>query len=203
MTILDPNAAPSPAPAPADPAAPSPAPAPADPAAPSPAPAPADPAAPSPAPAPADPKADALVEYKVNAPEGVELVQADVDALVAVAREAKLDPAVVQKIADIAGARELKRAEEFKAQVEAWGAAVKADKELGAPEALASAVKVVDAYGTPELKSLLAESGLGNHPEVVRFVQKVAKAMSEDAIHGGSARGVTRDAASVLYGSNG
>jgi len=202
MTVLDPNVAPSPAPAPAPAPSPAPSPAPApspEPGAPAPSPAPSPAPAPAPSPAPAE-----VVEYKLNMPDGVELAQADTDALVAVAREAKLAPDVVQKIADIAGKRELARAEEFKTQVEAWGAAVKADKELGAPEALASAVKVVDAYGTPELKSLLAESGLGNHPELVRFVQKIAKAMSEDAIHAGSTRsGTSRDAASVLYGTNG
>lgn len=171
--------------------------------------APADaPAAPAatpaatPAAAPEAPADAPAVDYKLNVPEGVELAQADTDALVAVARDAKLAPEVVQKIADIAAQRELTRATEFRAQVEAWGAAVKADKELGAPEALASAVKVVDSFGTPELKSLLAESGLGNHPELVRFVQKIAKAMSEDTIHAGSTRsGTSLSAASVLYGT--
>jgi hypothetical protein len=176
MTVLDPAAAPA-APEAAAPAAPE-------------------------AAAPAAPEA-APAKYELNMPEGVELAQADTDALVAVAREAKLDPKVVQKIADIAAQRELARATEFQAQVEAWGAAVKADKELGAPAALASAVKVVEAYGTPELRSLLSESGLGNHPELVRFVQKIAKAMSEDTLHAGSTRsGAGRDVASVLYGTN-
>jgi hypothetical protein len=182
------------------PAAPEAKPAPAAPAAPEAKPADAADAAPEAKPADAAPAAE--IEYKVSTPEGVELAAADTEALVAIAREAKIAPEAVQKIADIAARREQARAAEFEAQVQAWGDAVKADKELGDAAALASATKVVDTYGNPEFKALLAESGLGNHPEMVRFVQKIAKAVSEDAIRAGSTRaGATRDAASVLYGT--
>ena len=42
------------------------------------------------------------------------------------------------------------------------------------------------AFGTDALKSLLQESGLGNHPEVIRFMYRAGKAISEDSYVGNS-----------------
>jgi hypothetical protein len=44
------------------------------------------------------------------------------------------------------------------------------------------AKKALDAFGTTELRSLLNESGLGNHPEVIRFMFRAGKAISEDSM---------------------
>jgi hypothetical protein len=44
------------------------------------------------------------------------------------------------------------------------------------------AKKALDAFGTAELRSLLNESGLGNHPEVIRFMFRAGKAISEDSM---------------------
>ena len=41
-------------------------------------------------------------------------------------------------------------------------------------------------FGTDALKSLLTESGLGNHPEVIRFMYRAGKAISEDSYVGNS-----------------
>lgn len=64
-----------------------------------------------------------------------------------------------------------------------WKAATQADAEIGGDKltaTLATAVKARDAYGSPELIKILNDSGMGNHPEVVRFFAKVGAAMSED-----------------------
>jgi hypothetical protein len=71
------------------------------------------------------------------------------------------------------------------------------------------AKKALDAFGTAELRSLLNESGLGNHPEVIRFMFRAGKAISEDSMVTGtkgeakSARPRSfNDLADALYSTN-
>jgi hypothetical protein len=39
--------------------------------------------------------------------------------------------------------------------------------------------KVLDEYGTPELRQALDMTGLGNHPELFKFIERVADAVGE------------------------
>lgn len=64
-----------------------------------------------------------------------------------------------------------------------WAEQVKADKELGGvhldeTHALISAS--VAKYGTPELSKALNETGLGNHPELVRLFRNIGRDVRED-----------------------
>ena len=64
-----------------------------------------------------------------------------------------------------------------------------ADKEFGGEnlaENLEIAKKSLDAFGSDSLKSLLHETGFGNHPEIIRFMYKAGKAISEDSYVGNS-----------------
>lgn len=147
--------------------------------------------------------APAEVEYKFDAPEGVELNQEDLAKFTSIAKELKLPADAAKKFVDLAAQREIARAEAFAKQVEAWGEQVKADKELGTPENLATAKKAIDKFGTPELRDLLNTTGMGNHPEVIRLALAVGRAISEDKIVAGrSGSNVQpRDHASILYGN--
>ena len=145
----------------------------------------------------------AEVEYKFEAPEGVQFDQASLDEFTGIAKELKLPADGAKKLVDLAAKREVARGEAFAKQVEEWGAVVKADPELGKAENLALAKKTVDTFGSPELRDLLNSTGMGNHPEVVRLMQKIGKAISEDTFVAGRGGGNTppRDAATVLYGT--
>lgn len=147
--------------------------------------------------------APAEVEYKFDAPEGVELNQEDLGKFTEIAKELKLPADAAKKLVDLAAAREVARAEAFAKQVQDWGDQVKADKELGTPENLATAKKAIDTFGTPELRDLLNTTGMGNHPEVIRLALKIGRAISEDKIVSGRSDSNTppRDHASILYGS--
>lgn len=57
----------------------------------------------------------------------------------------------------------------------------------------------MDKFGSPELKQYLNETGLGNHPELVRIFANIGKAMSEDGLVTGNSGGV-KSAADVLFG---
>jgi hypothetical protein len=147
--------------------------------------------------------APAEVEYAFETPEGVTLDEGDLTEFKTIAKELKLPQADAKKFVDLAVKRETARAEAYAKQIEDWGTAVKADKELGTPENLATAAKAIDTFGTPELKALLNSTGMGNHPEVVRLALRIGKAISEDKVIAGRNGGnpAPRDAASVLYGN--
>lgn len=69
--------------------------------------------------------------------------------------------------------------------LDTWENESKADEEIGGAkfdENVAVAMKAVDRFGGPQLKSALEETGLGSHPEVIRAFFKVGKAMSDDAM---------------------
>jgi hypothetical protein len=120
-------------------------------------------------------------------PDGVELKSEAVDELKATAKEFGLTQEQAQRIADLG----VKQAQGFAAQLveqqksltAQWAEETTTDKEIGGDklsENLGVAKKALDSFGTPALKTLLNQSGLGNHPEVVRFMVKAGKAISED-----------------------
>lgn len=101
-----------------------------------------------------------------------------------VAKELNLSQEAAQKVLDkMAPAIESRQAEQLQAVREQWAAEAKADAEYGGDkldENLSAAKRALDAYATPELRTLLNDSGLGNHPEVIRFMVRAGKAISED-----------------------
>ena len=67
------------------------------------------------------------------------------------------------------------------------------DKEFGL------AAKAVERFGTPALREILNETGIGNHPEWVKFCNKIGKTVSEDNPPNGIKAGEARSDADVLY----
>ena len=64
------------------------------------------------------------------------------------------------------------------------------------------AVRAADAFGGPELRALLEETGLGNHPVIVRTFNEIGKRISEDVSPGGSASaGADKTFTEALYGN--
>ena len=140
------------------------------------------------------------------APEGVELDAEVLGDFKALGKELNLPQAEAQKVVDLGlklqGKWAADQAERFQATRDEWTAETKADPEIGGDkltESLASAKKVLDSFGTPALRELLNDSGLGNHPEFVRAFAKVGKAISEDTFVGVEKEGGTKSAAKTLY----
>ncbi len=148
--------------------------------------------------------------YEFKAPEGREY---DADFLTTFAEVAKeLDlpqdkaQVVLDKLSEKAQERQSAKLEEAKAQ---WLADSKKDTEFGGDkleENLGIAKKALDAFGSDLLKAMLNDSGLGNHPELIRFFFKVGKAISEDTFMGGHREGkgqpkTFNDIAALLYGN--
>lgn len=141
-----------------------------------------------------------------TAPEGAEQLDAGVvTAFTEAARELNLPQKAAQQLIDkMAPIMDARRAEQMEAQRTAWADAVKVDKEFGGAKLEASTVlcaRAMDQFATPELRTMLNETGLGNHPELVRFMVKAGQALSEDRIVTGGIAASTgiRSAADTLY----
>ena len=93
---------------------------------------------------------------------------------------------VLDKVAPVIQAKQAKVIEQTKVE---WANQSKSDQEFGG-ESLTDNLDVakasLDTFGTDALKSLLQETGLGNHPEVIRFMYRAGKAISEDSYVGNS-----------------
>jgi len=137
------------------------------------------------------PEAPELYEFEVpkGLPDEHQLDEQVLDSFAEVARELDLSQSKAQKLLDKVVPTIHRRAMEQQAELHTkWIEAVKTDKEIGGPkldENLAVAKKAVKAYGNAELQQLL-NGPLGSHPEVLRFLVKVGRKVSEDKFVGGN-----------------
>lgn len=156
-----------------------------------------------------DAPAGAPEKYEFKAHEGREFDPEIIGTFSDVARELNLTQDAAQKVLDRMGPKMAERqaayAESLRTQ---WAEKARGDKEIGGDKLdanLAVAKKALDAFGNQELRTLLNESGLGNHPEVIRLLYKAGRAISEDGYVGssaGAARQMPRnfnEAAAALY----
>ncbi|EQB9153988.1 peptidase [Morganella morganii] len=158
-----------------------------------------------------DPKADtgkpavaAPEKYEFKPAEGQELDAEAVKAFEPIAKELNLSNEQAQKLVDVYGSKIMpklveQQAAQWQQQIEQWAEQVKADKDLGTDASIGAAQKAMDKFGSPELKQYLNETGLGNHPELVRIFANIGKAMSEDGLVTGNSGGA-KSAADVLFG---
>ena len=128
-------------------------------------------------------------EAKVaDAPE--ELDSEVLNAFGEVAKELDLSQEAAQKVLNkVAPVMQARQAQVVEEAMQEWANNSKSDKEFGGEQLDANleiAKSSLNAFGTDALKSLLQESGLGNHPEVIRFMYRAGKAISEDAYVGNS-----------------
>ena len=146
-------------------------------------------------------------KYEFKAPEGQAFDGTVLGAYSEIAKELNLSQEAAQKVLDkVAPVIQARQAEQIEAVRTAWGESAKTDKEFGGDkltENLAVAKKALDTFGSPELKKLLNESGLGNNPEVIRAFYRAGKAISEDKfVVGKAAPADANDARSLYPNSN-
>lgn len=150
--------------------------------------------------------AGAPEKYEFKPQEGHSFDDSVIAAYSDVAKELNLSQDAAQKVLDkvapVILARQLERNAEA---VQGWKAASSADKEFGGEKLeanIAIAEKALNTFGSPELRSMLKETGLGNHPEIIRAFYKAGKAISEDAFVGSDTGARTpsgRDINATLY----
>ena len=130
-------------------------------------------------------------KYEFNAKVADAPEELDPEVLTAfgdVAKELNLPQEAAQKVLDkVAPVIQAKQAKVLEQVKTDWANDSQADKEFGGEnlaENLEIAKKSLEAFGSDTLKSLLHETGFGNHPEIIRFMYKVGSAISEDSYVG-------------------
>lgn len=140
-------------------------------------------------------------------PEGVELDSAMLTEATPLFKELGLNQEQAQKLVDFqakqAKASSESQVDAFNQLMNDWKDQAKNDKEFGGDkfeENVGIARSAIDKFGTPGLKQLLEEHGVGNHPEVIRFMVKVGKLTAED-VPGATTTPTSKaqDRVSILY----
>lgn len=133
--------------------------------------------------------AEAPTSYEdFDIPEGAEGVMGEsvIAAFSDVARELGLSQEQAQKVIATMGGAQLEAQQSVVANaIDSWAKQTRDDKEVGGAHyrtALADARRTIDRFGTPELKQLLVgkTTQLANHPEMLRLLSRVGKAISVD-----------------------
>ncbi len=154
---------------------------------------------------------EAYTDFSI--PEGIELDGDAVEGFTPIARDLNLTQAQAQQLVDFYAHRmqalQAAQMEQVANVRKGWVEGIKADEEIGGSamgEKVALAVKALDRYGNPGLRKILEESGLGDHPEMVRAFYRVGRDMAEDTIEGGAGAQPAADqrtAAEILYPNQG
>ncbi len=141
--------------------------------------------------------------YVFTAPEGKEYDPQVLESFSSAAKVAGLTQDAAQKLIEtMAPAISARQADQVQAIHKGWLDASTTDKEFGGEklaENLGVARKALDTFGTPELRKLLDDTGLGNHPEVLRLMYRTGKAISEDKFVGGNPGPAVSNPLDVLY----
>ena len=101
------------------------------------------------------------------------------------AKDKKVAPDLAQEILNREAAHEASQAADYAKQVETWKTELQNDKEFGGdnlPKNVELAQRVVKKFGSESFQQALTDSGLGNHPELVKVFAKIGKAIGEDNI---------------------
>lgn len=95
---------------------------------------------------------------------------------------------------------------QFEQSTKEWVEQMKADKEIGGdafPQNAELAKRVVARFGSEPLKQALNDTGLGNHPELVKMLVQIGKAMSPDGfVLPGSSPGAPKSMEDKFYPSH-
>lgn len=166
-------------------------------------------------------KAPDKYEFKFEDP-AVQVDTATLDAFSPVLKKHNVTQEQAQELANVLATQQKAQTEAFTKQLEdetfaveqvghmfaqqrdKWAAALKADKDIGGKNYdtnVKSMQRALARFGSPELKQLLENTGLGNHPALAKFCLQVGQKISEDTVipagGGGGGRKSTED---VLYG---
>lgn len=126
--------------------------------------------------------------YKVTVPEGMTVDQPLVDNLTPVLQKHKVSQEAFQEIAGVYAKHlqsqqsEANKAltDEFAKTQTEWQEETKKDHGASLKEVLSYGARAIDKLGSVRLREILDDTGIGNHPEMVKFFHRVGKMLSED-----------------------
>lgn len=148
-----------------------------------------------------------LTAEAIKLPEGLEVSDAMMEKFLGVMNDQTMDPvtraqALVDLQAEAAKEASEKNAELWRDTQEQWVNEVRNDKDIGG-EKFQSTIdrvsKLVDQYGSEELRDVFALTGAGNNVHVIKFLNKIAAVLTEGGPVAGSPGSQARTAAEILY----
>lgn len=137
-------------------------------------------------------------------PEGMKLDEGKMKSFISLAKEFKLTQEQAQKLVDFDAASIKASEEAFHKMQEGW----KADtlKELGenAEQKLGEAVQAYKQFGDDEFVKLMKDTGLENHPAVVRVFRNIGSKIATDKTVPATSNGVksSKTVQEILYGND-
>lgn len=140
---------------------------------------------------PADTKPQGAPEkYEFKYPEGYQVDDTALTEYSAAFKELGLTNEQAQRLVDMDAKRSTASTEAAtaaqKQQVETWVGELKGDPEFGGAKFEANvgiANKALAAFGSPELTQFFKETGLGNHPLLVKAFHKAGMQLGEASLH--------------------
>ena len=136
-------------------------------------------------------------------PDGMKLDEGKMKSFISLAKEFKLTQEQAQKLVDFDAAGIKASEEAFRKMQEGW----KADtlKELGenAEQKLGEAVQAYKQFGDDEFVKLMKDTGLENHPAVVRVFRNIGSKIATDKTVPATSNGVksSKTVQEILYGN--
>jgi hypothetical protein len=141
-----------------------------------------------------------------NVPEGATIDEKVLGEATSLFKDAGLNQEQAQKFIDLhAGlvqAGSTGQVEAFDQMKNDWREQSASDKEFGGDkfdESVGLARTAIEKFGTPGLSEILSDTGLGNHPEVIRFMTRVGELTKEDVPGNGNPSAAKKDHVSILY----
>ena len=127
-------------------------------------------------------------KYDLSLPENADLTGDYLEQVESYAKELGLSQEQAAQMVErdaslVAGYRDRVLAE-HQQEVQGWTDQVKADADLGGinfESTVKHAQSAIERFGDDSFRKVLNESGYGNHPDFVRFVSKIGKAIAEDS----------------------
>ena len=124
-------------------------------------------------------------KYELQTPDGMTRDEVAFAEFSAVAKEIGLTQEQAQKLAGVQIALAQREAEQTAQVIADWDKASQTDAEIGGDNFTANLAvmkRSLDAYATPAFKEMMGKYGLVNHPEVLRFLYRVGKDVSDDKV---------------------
>lgn len=144
-----------------------------------------------------DAKAEKVIEYNLKLPDGSMLPPSTVEEISSFAKENGLSNEAAQKLIDRENEKMsmffTQKRESLKPIVEGWLKSAEKDPIIGGKDGsefkanIGLAKRALDKANVPGLKEVLDKSGLGNHPDMIKFCMFWGKTvMANDKIEMGS-----------------
>lgn len=135
-------------------------------------------------------------------PDDISFSKEAIDEFVKLAADLHLPPEKAQQLIDFEARFARQTLQDSAAQQAKWAQETQTFFGPKWQQEVSLAVRAADAFGGPELRALLEETGLGNHPVIVRTFNEIGKRISEDVSSGGNpSAGADKTFTEALYGN--